>query len=160
MTREVTLLGALVLLLACGQQAVAGPPALKDAPVPGWPELKIETHYVARIAMRGYCLPVPAGTPIPESPLDSCARPDFWRRVCDIFIDEQHMAAAELLAHEQKRCRGYDYRDSDAYARAWRAWREHGENRYADRLDFEAMRFLFGPPASCEEGEPACVEMR
>jgi hypothetical protein len=152
-------LGGLVLLLALGQ-AVAQAPSLKGAPVPGWPALRIETHYVVRIAMRGYCLPVPAGTPIPDSSLNSCARPDFWRGVCDIFIDVQHIDATELLAHEQKRCRGHDYRDSDTFARAWRAWRAHGENRYADRLDFDAMKFLFGPATSCEEGTPACVEMR
>lgn len=160
MARESTLFAALVLFLASGQAALAQPLPLKDAPVPGWPELRIETHYVARIAMRGYCLPVPAGTPIPDSPIHSCARPDFWRGACDVFIDEQHIDATELLEHEQKRCRGYDYRDSDTFAQAWRAWRAHGENRYADRLEFEAMRFLFGPPTSCEDGALACVEMR
>ena len=158
MVRGLTLFGVLVLSLASGQHALAQA-SLKDAPVPGWPELKIETHYVVRIAMRGYCLPVPAGTPIPDSSMNSCARPDFWRGVCDIFIDVQHMDATELLAHEQKRCRGYDYRDSDTFAQAWRSWRAHGENRYSDRLDFEALRFLFGPPANCQEGTP-CVEVR
>ena len=159
MARELTLFGALVLMLVSGHHALAQTPRLKDAPVPGWPELKIETHYVVRIAMRGYCLPVPAGTPIPDSSLNSCARPDFWRRVCDIFIDVQHIDAKELLAHEQKRCRGYDYRDSDTFAQAWQSWRTHGENRYSDRLDFDSMKFLFGPPTNCEEGTP-CVEVR
>lgn len=133
---------------------------LKDAPVPGWPALQVETHYVARIAMRGYCLPVPAGMPIPDSALNGCARPDFWRGVCDIYIDARHADSRELLAHQEKRCAGHDYRDSDALAEAWRAWRAHGENRYADRLEFDAMKFLFDPPGKCDEQPGACVEIR
>src|SRR5512134_3871453 len=89
--------------------------------------------------------PVAAGTPIPETSLDSCARPDFWRGVCDVFIDVQHAGNTGLREHEEKRCRGYDYRDSDALAGALRAWRDHGENRYADMLDFEAMMFVWEP---------------
>ena len=94
--------------------------------------------------MRGYCFPVPAGTPIPETPLDSCARPDFWRGVCDIYIDVQFAGSAELRGHEDKRCRGYDHRGEDLLAEALRAWRERGENRYADMVDFESMMFVFG----------------
>jgi hypothetical protein len=160
MTRASGFPVALALALAAVASGAAQPPRLKDAPVAGWPELRIETHYVVRIAMRGYCLPVPAGTPIPESSLDSCARPDFWRGVCDIFIDARYAESRELLAHEEKRCRGHDYHDSDAFARAWRAWRARGENRYADRLEFDAMRFLFGPPEKCDEESGACAEIR
>jgi len=140
----VTWIGALLLLSTFGPPALAQPLPLKDEPVPGWPELRIETRYVARIAMRGYCFPVPAGTPIPETALDSCARPDFWRGVCDIFIDVQHILSAQLREHEEKRCRGYDRRDSDLLAEALHAWREHGENRYADMLDFESLMFVWG----------------
>ena len=88
-----------VLALAAGADGAAQLPPLEDRPVPGWPSLQIETHYVARVAMRGYCLGVPAGAPIPETLLDSCARPDFWRGVCDIFIDAQH--AGNVALHEQ-----------------------------------------------------------
>ena len=159
MTPVSALLAAIAVALTAFP-AAAQPPSLKGAPVPDWPELRIETHYVARIAMRGYCQPVPAGTPIPESSLNGCARPDFWRGVCDIFIDARYAGSKDLLAHEEKRCRGHDYLDSDAFAEAWRAWRTHGENRYADRLEFDAMRFLFGPPMSGDEGAPACAEIR
>jgi hypothetical protein len=148
------------LALAWLPHAAAQLPSLKDAPVPGWPPLRIETHPIARIAMRGYCLPVPAGTPIPESPLNSCARPDFWRGVCDIYIDARYAGSKELLAHEERRCRGHDYRGSDAFAQAWRAWKAQGENRYADRLEFDAMKFLFEPPAKCDAESEACVEIR
>jgi len=126
-------------------RSLADPLPLNDEPVPGWPELRIETHYVARIAMRGHCLPVPAGTPIPDTSLDSCARPDFWRGVCDVFIDVQSMRRAELLEHEKMRCRGHDYRDVDRLAEALRAWREQGENRYADMLDFASLMFVLEP---------------
>lgn len=135
--------GALLLILTFGPQALAHPLPLKDGPVPGWPKLQIETHYVARIAMRGYCVLVPAGSPIPDTSLDSCARPDFWRGVCDIFIDVQYIRNAELREHEEKHCRGYDHQYSDHLAEALRAWRERGENRYADMLDFESMLFLW-----------------
>lgn len=145
MVRVSTQVGTFLLILAPGAGPLAHPLPLKDAPVPDWPELRIETRYVARIAMRGFCLPVAAGTPIPETSLDSCARPDFWRGVCDVFIDVQHAGNTGLREHEEKRCRGYDYRDSDALAGALRAWRDHGENRYADMLDFEAMMFVWEP---------------
>jgi len=126
-------------------RSLADPLPLNGEPVPGWPELRIETRYLARIAMRGHCLPVPAGTPIPNTSLDSCARPDFWRGVCDIFIDVQSMRRAELLEHERMRCRGHDYRDDDRLAGALRAWREQGENRYADMLDFASLMFVLEP---------------
>ena len=155
-----TLFGALLLILAFGPQAVAQPLLLKDAPVPGWPKLQIETHYVARIAMRGYCLPVSAGTPIPETSLDSCVRPDFWRGVCDIFIDAEYMGTPSLHENEEKRCRGYDLQDGDALAEALRVWRERGENRYADMLDFESMMFALEPLTECAEGVRSCVEIR
>jgi len=137
-----TIFGAFLLISTFGPQTLAHPLPLKDGPVPGWPKLQIETHYVARIAMRGFCFPVPAGTPMPDTSLDSCARPDFWRGVCDIFIDVQSLRRAELREHEEKQCRGYDHGDDDLLAEALRAWREHGENRYADMLDFESMLFL------------------
>ena len=151
---------AFLLLLMLGPQALAQPLPLKDAPVPGWPVLQIETHYVARIAMRGYCLAVPAGTPIPETSFDSCARPDFWRGVCDIFIDVQYAGITELPGHEEKRCRGYDHQDSNLLAEALRVWRERGENRYADMLDFESMMFVLEPLAKCAEEVRSCVEIR
>lgn len=169
MKRSCWLLAILSLVTACGQvvpkapaqveQAVARPP-LKDAPIPGWPGLRVETRYVARIAMRGYCLKVPAGTPIPETSLDSCARPDFWRAVCDVYIDVQHLGDLSLREHEEKRCRGYDHQGSDSFAEALRVWRERGENRYADMVDFEWMMFMIEPPGNCKEGERICVEMR
>lgn len=95
------------------------------------------------IAMRGYCFPVRAGTPIPETSLDSCARPDFWRGVCDIFIDVQHILSAELHELEEKRCHGYDRQGSNLLSEALHAWRAHGENRYADMLDFESLMFVW-----------------
>lgn len=152
-----TLLGTLLLILTFGSRASAHPLPLSDAPVPGWPKLQIQTHYVARLALRGLCFPVSAGTPVPETPLDSCARPDFWRGVCDIFIDIQHLGIAGLREHEEKRCRGYDYRDGDAFAEALRAWLEHGENRYADMLDFEAMMFVSEPLTTTDRNLPAEV---
>jgi hypothetical protein len=151
---------AVWLGLALGSPALAGPPPLKDTPVAGWPRLQVEMRYVARIALRGYCLKVPAGAPIPETSLDSCARPDFWRGVCDVYIDVQHLGKLSLREHEEKRCRGYDLQGSDLFAEALRAWREHGENRYADMLDFEAMMFVIEPPGKCAEGDRSCVEVR
>jgi hypothetical protein len=160
------LLATSILVTACAQVVpkvpaqIEGQPLLKDAPVPGWPRLRIETRYVARIAMRGYCLKVPAGTPIPETSLDSCARPDFWRGVCDVYIDVQHLGNPALREHEEKRCRGYDHPGSDLFAEALRVWRERGENRYADMLDFESMMFVIEPPGKCTEGGKSCVEIR
>lgn len=139
--------GAFLLVFAFGAQSWAHPLPLNDEPVPGWPRLKIETHYVARIAMRGFCLPVPPGSPIPETSLGSCARPDFWRGVCDIYIDVQYKGIAALREHEEYRCRGYDHQGSDLLAEALRAWRERGENRYSDMLDFESMLFVLEPLA-------------
>jgi len=139
---KTTSLGACLLVSVFVPQVLAEPLPLKDQPVPGWPGLDIQTHYVARIALRGHCFPVPLGTPIPNANFDSCARPDFWRGVCDIFIDVQSERRDALREHEEKRCRGYDYRGEDGLAEAWRAWREHGENRYADMLDFESMMFV------------------
>lgn len=136
-------LGVLLLISAIAPQVLADTLSLKDEAVPGWPELRIETRYVARIAMRGYCFPVRAGTPIPETSLDSCARPDFWRGVCDIFIDVQHIMSAELREREAQHCRGYDRQGSNLLAEALHAWREHGENRYADMLDFESLMFVW-----------------
>lgn len=132
----------MLLISTFGPQSLADPLALRDEPVPGWPDLHIATHYVGRIALRGFCFPVPAGTPIPDASLDSCARPDFWRGVCDIYIDVEYTGSAELRKHEEKRCRGFDRRDDDLLAEALRAWRERGENRYADMLDFESMLFV------------------
>lgn len=145
--------GAFLLNLAFGAQSPAHPLPLKDEPVPGWPELQIETRYVARIALRGFCLPVPAGKPIPDTSLDNCARPDFWRGVCDVFIDVQYIGSADLREHAEKRCRGYDHRGDDLLAEALRAWRERGENRYADMLDFASMMFVLEPLAKCDDGE-------
>jgi len=141
-------LGAFLLFFIFDPAASAQTLPLKDEPVPGWPELRIETRYVARIAMRGYCFPVRAGTPIPETSLDSCARPDFWRGVCDIFIDVQHILSAELRELVEKRCHGYDRQGSNLLSEALHAWREHGENRYADMLDFESLMFVWesAPP--------------
>jgi hypothetical protein len=136
-------LGILLLVLAVSPQGLAHGLALNDEPIPGWPGLRIETRYVARIALRGYCFPVRAGTPIPETSFDSCARPDFWRGVCDIFIDVQRILSTELRDYEERRCRGYDREGSDAFAEALRAWREQGENRYADMLDFESLMFVW-----------------
>ena len=149
-----------VLALAAGADCAAQLPPLENRPVPGWPSLQIEARYVARVAMRGYCLRAPAGTPIPETTLDSCARPDFWRGVCDIFIDAQHAGDAALYEQEVKRCRGYDYRGSNQFAEAWRAWREHGENRYAVMLDFDSMMFVLDPSTKCAEGDLSCAEVR
>lgn len=170
MKRFSLLLPNLVLVTACAQVAPQAPAQvegsatqflrLKDTPVPGWPRLQIETRYVARIAMRGYCLRVPAGTPIPETSFDSCVRPDFWRGVCDIYIDVQHIGTPSLREHEEKRCRGYDHRDSDLFAEALRVWLERGENRYADMLDFESMMFVSEPLTKCAEGGRSCVEIR
>lgn len=151
-----TLLPAMVLV----PHAFAEPPSLKDEPIPGWPKLQIETRYVARLAMRGYCHSVPAGTPIPDTSLDSCARPDFWRGICDIFIDIRFISVPAVREREEKRCRGYDYRDSDMFAEALRVWRERGENRYADMLDFEAMMFVIEPPAKCVDGDRSCYDVR
>ncbi len=137
--------GAYLFCAMVGPRALAHPVALKDEPVTGWPRLQIETRYVARIAMRGYCFPVPAGTPIPDTSLDSCVRPDFWRGVCEIYIDVQHILSTELREREERRCRGYDHRDSNVLAEALRAWRERGENRYADMLDFESALFVWEP---------------
>lgn len=155
-----TLVGAFLLILIFGSETLAHPLPLKDEPVPDWPKLQIETYYVARIAVRGYCLPVPSGTPIPDASIDSCARADFWRGICDIFIDVQHIGSAELRGHEEKRCRGYDYQDSGLLAEALRVWRERGENRYANMLDFESMMFVLEPPGKCGEGARSCVEVR
>lgn len=138
---------AYFLFAVAGSGASANPSPLKDEPVPGWPGLQIEARYVAQIALRGYCFSVPPGTPIPDTSLDSCVRPDFWRGVCDIFIDVAHILSAELRAREEKRCRGYDHRGSDFLAEALRAWRERGENRYADMLDFESVMFVWEPLA-------------
>jgi hypothetical protein len=151
---------AFMLMAAADPQVLAQQPPLKDVPVPGWPRLHIETHYVARIAMRGYCLKVPAGAPIPETALDSCARPDFWRGVCDIYIDVEYTGSAGLLGREEKRCRGYDHQGSDQFAEALRVWREYGENRYAHMLDFEAMMFVIEPAGKCAEGDGTCLEVR
>jgi hypothetical protein len=158
--RQVLPLGALLALVCSCIPALAQPVPLKEAPVPGWPRLEIATHYVARIAMRGSCFPVPAGTPIPETAANSCARPDFWRGVCDIYIDVRHVASAALYEHEARRCRGYDYRGSDAFAEALRVWRERGENRYADMLDFESIMFVWDPATKCREEDAACIEIR
>lgn len=133
---------------------------LKAAPVPGWPELKVEVHYVARIVMRGRCFPVPPGTPIPQTTTDSCARPDFWRGVCDVFIDQERAGRSRLLAHETRRCQGHDPVGGDQFARALRAWREHGENRYADMLDFQSMMFVLEPLKEECAGEGRCIELR
>ena len=157
---RMTLFGTFLIVLALAPQALAEPLPLKDAPVPGWPRLQIEARYLARIAMRGYCLKVPAGTAIPEVSFNSCARPDFWRGVCDIFIDVEYRGSANLREHEEKRCRGYDYRDSDLLADALRAWREHGENRHAYMLDFDSMMFVVEPPGKCTEAGQSCIEMR
>lgn len=154
------LIGAFLAGLTCGPHVTAQPLPLKDAPVPGWPGLQIETHYVARIAMRGICLPVPAGTPIPETTINSCARPDFWRGVCDIYIDVDYITNAELYEHEMKRCRGYDHRDSDSLAEALRVWHERGENRYADMLDFESVMFVWDPVTGCKAEDRSCIEIR
>jgi hypothetical protein len=143
----------------CGL-AFAQPAALKVAPVPGWPSLQIATHYVARIAMRGSCFPEPPGRPIPETSAHSCARPDFWRGVCDIYIDVQHVASTALYEHEVRRCRGHDYRGSDEFAEALRVWRERGENRYADMLDFQSIMFVWDPARKCREEDAACIEIR
>lgn len=145
------------LLLAPGPQALGQTALLKDAPVPHWPRLQIQTHYVSRIAMRGNCFPVPAGRPIPETPFNSCARPDFWRGVCDIFIDVRHVSSAALHEHEVKRCRGHDFRDSDQFAEALRAWREWGENRFANLLDFRVMMMIGESAAECAEGDGSCI---
>lgn len=151
---------AVCLGLALGSQALAQPLPLKDDPVPNWPRLQIETHYVARIAMRGYCLRVPAGTPIPETSLDSCARPDFWRGVCDIYIDVQYVVDSSVREREERRCRGYDHQGSDLFAEALRVWRERGENRYADMVDFESMMFVLEPSTKCADGVKSCIEIR
>ena len=153
---RVTTRWALLLIWTFGPQAFAHPLPLKDVPVPGWPKLQIETHYVARIAMRGYCFPVQAGTPIPDTFLDSCARPDFWRGVCYIFIDAEYLGTPSLREHEERRCRGYDQRDSDLLAEALRVWRERGENRYADMVDFEVMMFILEPPSKLQ----SCVDLK
>lgn len=134
-------------------RSLADPLSLKEEPVPGWPELQVETHYVARVALRGFCLPALAGTPIPDATLESCVRPDFWRGVCSIFIDVRHVGNDELRAHAEKRCRGYDLREENSLAEALRAWREHGENRYADMLDFASLMFVLEPVATCGDGE-------
>ena len=146
--------------LILGPQALAQQLPLKEAPIPGWPKLQIETRYVARLAMRGYCLKVPAGAPIPETSLDSCARPDFWRGVCDIYIDIQHLDNVLMREHEENRCRGHDHVDSDLFAEALRVWRERGENRYADMVEFEWMMFVIEPPGTCAAGDRVCVEVR
>jgi hypothetical protein len=151
---------AVCLGLALGSQALAEPVPLRDTPVPGWPSLQIQTYYVARIAMRGYCLKVPAGAPIPETSLDSCARPDFWRGVCDIYMDVQHLGNALLHEQEEKRCRGYDHQGSDLFAEALRVWRERGENRYADMVDFEWLMFVIEPPGKCAKEDKSCLEVR
>lgn len=154
------ILGAFLLNFTFGPQTLAHPLPLKDAPVPGWPELQIETHYVARIAMRGLCLAVSAGTPIPETSAYSCARPDFWRGVCDIYIDVQHSGMNRLREHEEKHCRGYDHQDGHLLAEALRVWRDRGENRYADMIDFQSMMFVLEPPGRCAVGARSCVEIR
>lgn len=151
---------AVCLGVALASRALAQPLPLKDDPVPGWPRLQIDTRYVARIAMRGYCLKVPHGTPIPEASLDSCARPDFWRGVCDIYIDVEHLGNVSVRGREEKRCRGYDHQGSNLLAEALRVWREHGENRYADMVDFEWMMFVIEPPGKCREGDASCIEIR
>lgn len=143
--RALMLFCALLIVLASGSRTLANPLPLKQEPIPGWPDLQIETHYVARIAMRGYCFPMPAGKPVPETSLDSCARPDFWRGVCDIFIDVRSARRAELREHEEKRCRGHDHLNDDRLADAWRAYRERGENRYASMLDFASMMYVQEP---------------
>jgi hypothetical protein len=143
----------LLIILASGSRTLADPLPLKEGPVPGWPKLQVEAHYVARVALRGFCFPAPAGTPIPDVALESCVRPDFWRGVCSIFIDVRYIGNAELRAHAEKRCRGYDLREENSLAEALRAWREHGENRYADMLDFASLMFVLGPVASCGDGE-------
>jgi hypothetical protein len=165
-----SLLPAVLLLAAACAQVVPQAPAqiegtsaqplLKAAPVPGWPRLRIETRYVARIALRGYCVKVLAGTPIPETSLDTCVRPDFWRGVCDIYIDAQHRGNRSLREHEEKRCRGYDHQGSDSFAEALRVWHERGENRYADMLDFESMMFVIEPQGTCAAGSKSCIEIR
>lgn len=151
---------AVCLGLALGFHALAQPLPLQGTPVPGWPQLQIETRYVARLAMRGYCLKAPQGAPIPETVLDSCARPDFWRGVCDIYIDVQYITNPSMREREEKRCRGYDYQGSDVLAEALRVWRERGENRYADMMDFEWMMFVIEPPGKCRAGDASCIEVR
>ena len=158
--RRAVLIAALAAFLPAGGGALAQPEPLKDAPVPGWPALHVQTHYVARIAMRGSCLPVPPGKPIPDTRLNGCARPDFWRAVCDVYIDIDHVMSQDVYEHQVKRCRGYDYRNSDAFAEAWRVWRERGENRYADMLDFESIMFVWDPVPRCGAEDAACVEIR
>jgi hypothetical protein len=137
--------GVYFLIAIAGSLAWAHPVPLKDEPVPGWPGLQIETRYLAPIALRGYCLPVPMGTPIPDTSLDSCVRPDFWRGVCDIYIDVARILNVELRSREEQRCRGFDHQDSNLLAEALQAWRERGENRYADMLDFESVMFVWEP---------------
>lgn len=152
--------GTFLLGLTVGPRVLAHPLPLKDGPVPGWPELRIETRYVERIAMRGFCSAVPAGSPIPEASFDSCVRPDFWRGVCDVYIDARRTEIAGLRELEEKRCRGYDRQGSDLLAEALRAWRERGENRYADMLDFESLMFVLEPSTQCAEEGRSCVEIR
>lgn len=144
-TRLAAVFWAFFLMGIASPGAWANPVSLNDEPVPGWPALQIETRFVAQVALRGYCFQVPVGAPNPDISLDSCVRPDFWRGVCDIFIDVAHILSAELRGREEKRCRGYDHRGSDFLAEALRAWRERGENRYADMLDFESVMFVWEP---------------
>jgi hypothetical protein len=158
--RALANVAAFLLILTPGLPARAQPVPLKDAPVPGWPPLRIEAHYVPRIAMRGYCLPVPAGTPIPEAPFDSCVRPDFWNGICHLFLNAHYAGVAQLRAHEERRCRGYDRLGSNFLAEALRIWRERGENRHADMIDFESLLFILEPPAVCGEGAGTCIDMR
>lgn len=158
--RPAALIGALIAFSQAGGTALAQSPALKDVPVPGWPALQIQTHYVARIAMRGSCFPVPAGQPIPDTRRNGCARPDFWRGVCDIYIDIDYVMSGDVYEYQVKRCRGHDDRGSDAFAQAWRVWRERGENRYADMLDFESIMFIWDPVTRCREEDATCAEIR
>jgi len=157
--RELTA-SAGALLFACAWLApvLADPLPLKESPVRGWPALQIETHYVPRIVMRGRCLAAPAGKPIPETDLNSCARPDFWRGVCDIYIDVSHVGNAALQRYEQQRCRGHDRRNNTDFAEALRAWRAHGENRYADMVEFAALMYAWGRPRDCGEDGVVCID--
>lgn len=143
-------------LLAGAAPALAGQPRLKP-PVAGWPALEVETHYVPRIAMRGACFPPPPGRPIPETTENGCARPDFWRGVCDIYIDVRHVRDAVLHEHLLQRCRGRDPIGSTEFADALRAWRELGQNRYGYHLDFDSMLFVTSP-LDCKGGR--CAEIR
>ncbi len=103
---------ALVLFLTVAALGACATSVNQGAPTPGWPALKVTSHYVPHKQMIERCAPYVGYGSLP----DACAEINLKAKTCDKWFSADFPPSVAIERHEQEHCEGYDHIGESALA--------------------------------------------